>query len=83
METALVLVVGAMCITCFLVGAKVGQTVVKGEDVKLPTINPIEAYREHENKKHAKMEQEKLDTIMRNIESYDGTGNRQEDLPGR
>jgi hypothetical protein len=83
MEIALVLVVGAMCITCFLVGAKVGQTVVKGENVKLPTINPIEAYREHENKKHAKMEQEKLDTIMRNIESYDGTGNRQEDLPGR
>ncbi len=83
MEIALVLVVGAMCITCFLVGAKVGQTVVKGEDVKLPAINPIEAYREHENKKHAKMEQEKLDTIMRNIESYDGTGNRQEDLPGR
>jgi hypothetical protein len=83
MEILLVLTVGAMCIVCFLVGAKVGQTVVKGEDVKLPTINPIEAYREHENKKHAKMEQEKLDTIMRNIESYDGTGNRQEDLPGR
>jgi hypothetical protein len=83
MEIALVLVVGAMCITCFLVGAKVGQTVSKGEEIKLPTVNPIEAYREHENKKHAKMEQEKLDTIMRNIESYDGTGNRQEDLPGR
>ena len=83
MEIALVLAVGAMCITCFLVGAKVGQTVVKGEDVKLPTINPIEAYREHENKKHAKMEQERIDAIMRNIESYDGTADRQEDVPGR
>ncbi len=83
MEIALVLVVGAMCIVCFMVGAKVGQTVSKGEDVKLPTINPIEVYREHENKKNAKMEQERLDTIMRNIEAYDGTGDRQEDVPGR
>ena len=83
MEIALVLAVGAMCIVCFLVGAKVGQTVSKGEDIKLPTVNPIEAYREHENKKNARAEQERLDAIMRNIEAYDGTGNRQEDLPGR
>ena len=83
MEIALVLVVGAMCITCFLVGAKVGQTVSKGESIKLPTVNPLEAYREHENKKNAKAEQERLDAIMRNIEAYDGTGNRQEDLPRR
>ena len=67
MEIALVCVVGAMCIVCFLVGAKVGQTVVKGEEIKLPTINPIEAYREHENKKNAKIEQEKLENNMRNI----------------
>jgi hypothetical protein len=83
MEVVLVLTVGVLCIGCFIIGAKVGQTVSKGEDIKLPSVNPIEAYREHENKKHAKMEQEKLDTIMRNIEAYDGTGNHQEDLPGR
>jgi hypothetical protein len=83
MEVVLVLTVGVLCIGCFIIGAKVGQTVSKGEDIKLPTVNPIEAYREHENKKNAKMEQERLDTIMRNIEAYDGTGNRQEDLPGR
>lgn len=83
METTLVLAIGFTCMCCFLLGAKVGQTVVKGEDVKLPTINPIEAYREHENKKNARAEQERLDAIMRNIEAYDGTGDRQEDLPGR
>ena len=83
MEIVLVLTVGAMCITCFLVGAKVGQTVSNGEEIKLPTVNPIELYREHEAKKAALEEQEKLDTIMRNIESYDGTSNRQEDVPGR
>lgn len=83
MEIVLVLVVGAMCIGCFLVGAKVGQTVSKGEDIQLPTIDPIKAYREHEQKKAAKEEQDRLETIMRNIESYDGTADRQEDVPGR
>ena len=82
MEIVLVLCIGAMCICCFVIGAKVGQAVSKGEDIMLPTINPIEAYRERENKKHARMEQDKLDTIMRNIEAYDGTDSRQEDLPG-
>lgn len=83
MEIALVLAIGAMNIVCFLIGAKVGQTVSKGEDVKLPTINPIEAYREHTAKKEAEMEQSRIDTIMRNIEGYDGTGKGQEDVPGR
>ena len=83
MEVLLVLTVGALCIGCFLVGAKVGQTVSKGEEIKLPTINPLEAYREHEAKKAAQEQQDRLDTIMRNIESYDGTANRQADVPGR
>jgi hypothetical protein len=81
MEIILVLAVGAMCIVCFMVGAKVGQTVSKGEEIELPTINPIELYREHEAKKAAQAEQDRIDTIMRNIESYDGTPDRQEDLP--
>ena len=83
MEIALVLIVGAMCCICFLIGAKVGQTVSKGEDIKTPTVNPLKAYREHEQRKAAEQEQERIDTIMRNIETYDGTGNGQEDVPGR
>lgn len=85
MEIALVMVatacaVAAMCIVCFLVGAKVGQTVSKGEDIKLPTMNPIEAYREHEQRKEARAEQDRMETIMRNIETYDGTGEGQQDV---
>lgn len=78
-----IMAVGLLTLFTLVCGVKIGQTTAKGEDVKLPNINPMEAYREREDKKHAKMEQEKLDTIMRNIEAYDGTGNRQEDLPGR
>ena len=81
MEIILVLTVGAMCIACFLVGAKVGQTVSKGEEIKLPTVNPIEAYREREAKREAQKEQDRLDVIMRNIESYNGTADGQDDVP--
>lgn len=81
MEIALVLTVGVLCIGCFMIGAKVGQTVSKGENIKLPTVNPIEAYREHENKKNARAEQDRLDAIMRNIERYNGTAEGQEDIP--
>jgi hypothetical protein len=41
----------------------------------------MQAVREHREKKEAEMEQEKIDTILRNIERYDGTGNGQEDVP--
>ena len=80
MEVLLMLGTGALCISCFLIGAKVGQTVSKGEEIKLPTVNPLEAYRAHEAKKEAQMEQDRIDTIMRNIETYDGTGSNQEDV---
>jgi hypothetical protein len=81
MEIALVLVVGAMCILCFMLGAKVGQKVVKGEPVELPNLDPFKAYREHEARKTQREEQERVNAILRNIDSYDGTGNGQEDVP--
>lgn len=83
MEALLLLIMGATNIVCFIVGAKVGQTVNKGEDIKTPSINPLEAFRKHEAKKEAQMEQDRIETIMRNIEGYDGTGKGQEDVPGR
>ena len=83
MDIALVAAVGIMCICCFMIGAKVGQTVNKGEDIKLPTVNPLELYREREQKREAREEQNRIEVIMRNVEAYDGTGNGQEDVPGR
>ena len=80
MEIALVLVVGVMCCTCFFFGAKVGQTVSKGEDIKTPTINPLKAYRENEQRKEAEKEQNRIATVMQNIEAYDGTGRGQKDV---
>ena len=47
----------------------------------MPAIpNPIRAIREHEDKREAKREQDRYETIMRNIERYNGTSNGQEDV---
>ena len=81
MEVLLLAVFAASNIVCFVIGAKVGQAVSKGEEIKMPDVNPLKAYREHEAKKQAQEEQNRLDTIMRNIEAYDGTANGQDDVP--
>lgn len=80
MEILLALSVGALCIGCFLIGAKVGQTVSKGETIELPSADPFEAYRKREAKKEARAEQDRIDTILRNVDNYDGTGRGQEEV---
>lgn len=82
MEVLLLLVMGMTNILCFMIGAKVGQKVVKGEEIKLPTLDPMEAYRKHQEKREAEKEQDRLDAIMRNIESYNGTADGQKEVPG-
>ena len=82
METALIiLAVGALCIVCFFVGAKVGQTVAKGEKIEAPSLNPFKAVQEYKANKKADSEQDRIDKIMRNIERYNGTSSGQEEVP--
>ena len=81
MEILLVLVTGALCTACFFVGAKVGQTVARGEKIETPDLNPLKAIREARNRREAERVQDRNDAIMRNIEAYDGTGANQEDVP--
>lgn len=81
MEVLTMAVFGAVNIFCFMIGAKVGQAVAKGEEVTMPTVNPLEIVRQRQAKQKAVEELDKLDTIMRNIETYDGTANGQKDVP--
>lgn len=82
METIItILTVGALNVACFFIGAKIGQTVAKGEKIEIPNVNPLKAIREREARKEAEAERDKVATIMRNIDSYDGTGAHQEDVP--
>ena len=74
MESILILLIaGALNIVCFFVGAKVGQTVSKGEEIQTPDISMPTPIRDYRKRKQAEYEQDRLDTIMQNIEAYDGT----------
>ena len=82
METALIILfVGLMCLACFIAGAKVGQAVSKGEEIKLPSPDPFKAIREHKDKVKADEESKRLEVIMQNIDNYDGTSRNQKDVP--
>ena len=80
---AMIICIGLMNILCFFIGAKIGQKVVKNEELKLP--NPIKTIKEdvvaYEETKEAMKEQEKLDTIAYNIDMYDGTSIGQKEIP--
>lgn len=66
----------------FNLGVKMTQKVSKGEEIETLKIpNPIKMYNEHLEKKEVEKEKEKVETILRNIERYDGTGSHQEDVP--
>ena len=77
----LILLVASLCnIGCFVIGAKVGQTIVKGEKVEMPNANPLKAIKESQARKAAEKEEIKRNKILRNIERYDGTGRGQEEV---
>lgn len=81
MDILTILVVGTLNIVCFFIGAKVGQTVSKGETIEVPTINPIKAYNEHLDKREQEKEQKIYDALLHNVDMYDGTSNGQKDIP--
>jgi hypothetical protein len=81
MTILLLLVVGALNIVCFFVGAMVGQKVGRGETLKIP--DPVEAIQAKKERKEARREADRYETIMQNIDRYDGTGNGQREVPRR
>ena len=81
MEILLILLVGTLNIACFFVGAKVGQQVSKGEKITAPEINPLRLWEERQDRKAAEKECNKMDVILSNIETYDGTSVGQKDIP--
>lgn len=81
MEVFLIILATAVaCAGCFILGAIVGQKVDKGEDIKVIP-SPLKAHQEREAQKEAQREQEKVNTILQNIDSYDGTGANQKEVP--
>ena len=82
----MILVILVVCfanILCFYIGARIGQKIIRDEDVTLP--NPVtevkEQVQEYREKRKSKEDQEQLDVILANIERYDGTGYGQQEVP--
>lgn len=81
METIiLVLLVGGLELLAFLIGARTAQKLHKGEEVKLPKVNPMETYREHREQREALKEQEIDKANLENINNYRGDSTGQKDI---
>lgn len=81
MEAVTIIALGFVCMACFLLGAKVGQAVSRGE--KIEARNPIKAVKARSADRKAQEEQDIADIIMQNIERYDGTSAGQQNVPRR
>ena len=81
METVLLmLLMGVSNLLAFLIGAKTAQKAHRGDEIKLPNINPMKAYQEHRESAEAKKEQERINTMLENIDNYKGDSIGQKDI---
>lgn len=82
METIEVLCLMAFNLFSILIGIILGQKLSKGREIKL---NPVKAIKEEikENKvsKEENLKKRRIDTMLQNIDSYDGTGLGQKQIP--
>lgn len=80
MNYQVLILVVAVCLLnlfSFVVGAIIGQKTSNGETVSIPT--PTKAYKDYQVAKEEKEEQEMINIMMANIDSYDGTPLGQKD----
>ncbi len=76
------LITGTLNVVCFLIGVMVRQKVDRGETVEMPKApSPVKIVNSMRADRVAKAEQQKYETILQNIESYDGTGLGQQEIP--
>jgi hypothetical protein len=79
-----IIVVCLSNLLCFIVGAKVGQKIVRQEKIEL---NPVKVVKntitEHKVQKEKEAEDEYIKAILHNIDVYDGTSVGQVKVPKR
>lgn len=72
---------GIFIITSYTLGLKNGQKLKNNEEIKMPEINPVKIVRNEIETFEQKKKQDAYDTMMANIDNYDGTGLGQKDIP--
>lgn len=82
METiALLFLFGVFIILAYTLGLRNGQKLKNNEEIKIPEINPIKIVKNEIETFEQKKKQDAYDTMMANIDNYDGTGLGQKDIP--
>lgn len=82
METiALLFLFGIFIILSYTLGLKNGQKLKNNEEIKMPEVNPVKIVRNEIDAFEQRKKQDVYDTIMANIDNYDGTGLGQKDIP--
>ena len=77
----LIFLFGIFIIIAYTLGLKNGQKLKNNEDIKIPEINPVKIVRNEIETFEQKKKQDAYDTMMANIDNYDGTGLGQKDIP--
>lgn len=76
-------IIGIFILLAYTLGLKNGQKLSKEEMIELPK-NPIKEYKENKISRELEKEQNeditRLNNILKNIDSYDGTSASQEEI---
>ncbi len=80
-KIALLFLFGIFIILAYTLGLKNGQKLKNNEEIKIPEINPVKIVRNEIETFEQKKKQDVYDTMMANIDNYDGTGLGQKDIP--
>lgn len=82
MEILLCTIFGVFILLSFVIGVRIGQKVNNDEPIRLNPVRAIDEYKEEkEVKRQIKETETKLNAMLDNIDSYDGTGLGQKDIP--
>ena len=79
MDVLLLVVICLSNVACLIVGVNVGLKASRGEEIKLS--NPVEKVQSIKDAQEQRKEQEALDTMLHNIDVYNGTSLGQKDIP--
>lgn len=79
MDTLTYVIASIVNLLCFLIGAKVGQKVVRQETILK---SPMKSFKEHKQEKEIDKEEEYFKTLSQNIDSYNGSSIGQKKIGG-
>ena len=81
MDILLCTVFGVFILLSFVIGVRIGQKVNNNESIEL---NPVKVYKdykdEEESKRQLKFSEEVMNTMLENIDNYNGTAEGQKDI---